>query len=77
MAYDNHCEDCDKFISDDYERCYTCNEEYNDETVHLSFVDVVTQTKNAVRLSLDGDQSEIWLPKSETTLEDNFVFMPR
>ena len=77
MSWDNNCVDCDKKISDDYERCYDCNEIYNNEELPIVYQE------------LDGENEKCWfvvinkekvtLPKSQCTLdkESSKVYVPR
>ncbi len=77
MAWDNECADCDKKISDDYERCYDCNDTYNNEELPIVYSEKVKDLPNSWILKIKG--LEIQLPHSQCTLDEDTlkVWVPR
>ena len=77
MSWDNECVDCDRKISDDYERCYECNDTYRSEDLPIAYESI------KIRLPVSWifiiRKSEVQLPHSECTLdeESNKVWVPR
>ena len=75
MSYDSHCVECDKPISDEYERCYECNQEHGGETVWVGPVEVLHQKGDGIKVSVDGDVS--WYPQAEVQIRDDTMYLPR
>lgn len=77
MSWDNNCVDCDKKISDDYERCYDCGELYNNEELQIAFKEIKVKLPKSWVLIIGDD--EVQLPHSQCTLdeESSKVYVPR
>ncbi|MHA1574436.1 MAG: hypothetical protein ACTSX8_10630 [Alphaproteobacteria bacterium] len=82
MAFDNTCGDCGDAISDDYDRCYDCNTNHREaqsDELKIKAFEIVAETDKArlVRFE-DGLLGEkAWLPKSQTTLDGDYVYVPK
>lgn len=79
MSWDNNCIDCDKLISDEYERCYDCNEVRNSEMLKFRVFEIVVERNASWLVKLEeglvGKQE--WFPKSEVQLDGDFIWAPR
>ena len=78
MSWDNNCVDCDKPISDDYERCFDCNDTYTNEELPIAYSEIVNAHLPASWIfKIKGE--EIQLPHSECTLDEEHlkVYVPR
>lgn len=76
-SFDNRCVDCDKPISDDFDRCYDCNSLHRSEEVRLAGR-LSTETAKGYGAKLEGYGDEIvWLPKSLVEFQDGAFWLPR
>ena len=77
MSWDNECADCDKKISDDYERCFDCNEVYNSEDLPIVYESILKHLPASWLFIIKGN--EVQLPHSQCTLDEEKlkVWVPR
>ena len=77
MSWDNECADCGDKISDEYERCYDCNDAYNNEEIPIAFESIDTVLPKSWVLVIRGEK--VQLPHSECTLDEPKlkVWVPR
>ena len=77
MSWDNTCIDCDKSISDVYERCYDCNETYQSEEIPVDFESIDTVLPKSWVFVIRGEK--VQLPHSECTLDEpkSKIWVPR
>lgn len=77
MSWDNNCVDCDKQISDEYERCYECNNTHQNEDLPIAFEGVKAELPKSWVLIIQG--AEVQLPHSECVIDKEKlkVWVPR
>ena len=77
MSWDNECADCEKKISEDYERCYDCNDVHQKEELPIAFESLKTTLPASWIVIVRGD--EVQLPFSECTLDEESlkIYVPR
>ncbi len=77
MSWDSNCVDCGKAISDDYERCYPCNQEYRGELLRFDYQEVKCDFDLSWVLVMN--KSEAVLPKSQCTIDEpnQKIWIPR
>lgn len=77
MAWDNNCADCDKPISDDYERCKECGDIWRNEELPIAYQELDGQNEKCWFVVINKET--ITLPKSQVTLDESVlkVYVPR
>lgn len=77
MSWDNECSECGKKISDDYERCYDCNQEHGAEELPVAYESIETVLPKSWIFKIQGE--EVQLPMSECALDEPSlkVWVPR
>lgn len=70
------CESCGKPCGEDYEYCYSCNEDRGSELVKVTVVEVIIERELSYRLRIEGVEDQ-WYPKSECELQDDVLYIPR
>lgn len=77
MIYDNECIDCDKRISDEYERCYDCNDTWRNEDLPVIYERIDSVLPKSWVFIIRGEK--VQLPFSQCTLDESKfkVWVPR
>lgn len=77
MSWDNNCVDCDKQISDEYERCYDCNDVYRNEELPVVFESIKIELPKSWVFIIN--KTEVQLPHSQCSLDKDAskVYVPR
>ena len=77
MSWENECLDCGKRVSDEYDRCYECNQTNGKEMLSVAFEDIDTVLPKSWMLIIQEDK--VQLPMSECTLDEikKVVWVPR
>lgn len=76
-SFDNRCQDCDKPIREDYERCYDCSQEHRNEPLKVEGK-LSTETAKGYGAKLEGYEDRIvWLPKSVVEYDETAFWVPR
>lgn len=77
MAWDNNCIDCDQPISDEYERCYECNDMHQNEELPIEYQKFDGENEKCWFVVINNEK--VTVPKSQCSLlkESSKVYVPR